>query len=143
MPINFRKRFTLMPGVRLNLGKTGISTTLGPKGASVNVGKQGVHANASLHGTGLSIRKRLDQPKKTAAAPEPAQSRGAVRHPWLRLFAFSYAVLLALVWLGPGEPQQTFGWLALTVAIFLAALLLAVRLTLALLRRLAQVLGGR
>ena len=39
MVINFRKRISLMPGVKLNVSKNGLSTTVGTKGGSVNVGK--------------------------------------------------------------------------------------------------------
>lgn len=74
MALRFRKSIKIMPGVRLNLSKSGVSTTLGGRGASVNVGKRGVYANAGLSGTGLSMRQRLDTPKTKAraAAPPPA-----------------------------------------------------------------------
>ena len=61
MAIRFRKRIKIIPGVRINVGKRGVSgTTIGPRGASITVGKQGVHANVGLPGTGLSFRKRID-----------------------------------------------------------------------------------
>jgi hypothetical protein len=62
MGFRFRKSVTILPGVRINLGKSGVSTTLGGRGRSVTVGKRGTHANVGLPGTGLSYRERLDLP---------------------------------------------------------------------------------
>ena len=59
MPFRFQKRISLLPGVRINLSKGGVSTSLGPRGADVNIGKDGVTANASIPGTGLSYRQKL------------------------------------------------------------------------------------
>lgn len=57
--MRFQKRIKIAPGVRLNVSKSGFSTTIGGRGASVNVGKNGVHANAGISGTGISTRKKL------------------------------------------------------------------------------------
>ena len=59
MAMRFRKSIKLAPGVRLNVGKRGISTSLGARGASVNIGKNGVHSNIGIPGTGLSSRNKL------------------------------------------------------------------------------------
>lgn len=56
----FRKSVKLLPGVRLNISKTGTSWTLGGRGASINVGRGKKYLNAGLPGTGLSVRERLD-----------------------------------------------------------------------------------
>ncbi|MDK6076442.1 MULTISPECIES: DUF4236 domain-containing protein [Massilia] len=66
MGLRFRKSFKLAPGVRLNVSSSGMSWSLGPRGASVSIGKRGTYFNASIPGTGLSSRTRLDAP---AAAP--------------------------------------------------------------------------
>ena len=58
----FRKSFKVAPGVRLNIGKKGISTSIGPKGAKVNIGPNGTRFTASIPGTGLSYTTRLDKP---------------------------------------------------------------------------------
>ncbi|WP_222890246.1 DUF4236 domain-containing protein [Enterobacter sp. C2] len=54
MSLRFRQTFTLFPGVRLNIGKQGISASIGVPGATVNVGKKGLRATVGLPGTGLS-----------------------------------------------------------------------------------------
>lgn len=63
MGFRFRKSFKILPGVRINLGKKGItSVTVGKRGASVNFGKRGTNANIGIPGTGLSYSQRLDKP---------------------------------------------------------------------------------
>ncbi len=55
----FRKTISILPGVRLNLSKTGVSGSLGGKGATVNVGKRGQMVTLGIPGTGLSYRTPL------------------------------------------------------------------------------------
>jgi hypothetical protein len=54
MTLRFRQTFTLFPGVRINVGKRGISTSIGVPGATVNIGAQGIRATVGAPGTGLS-----------------------------------------------------------------------------------------
>ncbi|MGP3118297.1 DUF4236 domain-containing protein [Serratia nevei] len=54
MSLRFRQTFTLFPGVRLNIGKRGISASIGVPGATVNVGQKGIRATVGLPGSGLS-----------------------------------------------------------------------------------------
>ncbi len=61
MGFRFRKSINVMPGVRLNLSKSGVSTTIGARGASGTMGKRGVYSNVGIPGTGVSFRQRLDQ----------------------------------------------------------------------------------
>ena len=55
MSLRFRQTFTLFPGVRLNIGKRGISASIGVPGATVNVGQKGIRATVGLPGSGLSF----------------------------------------------------------------------------------------
>jgi cobalamin biosynthesis Mg chelatase CobN len=57
--MRFNKRIKIAPGIKLNISKSGVSTTLGGRGASVNVGKKGAYLNTSLPGTGLSDRTKI------------------------------------------------------------------------------------
>jgi hypothetical protein len=70
----FRKTFRILPGVRLNVSKTGISTSIGASPFTVNIGPRGVHSTAGIPGTGISIRERLDQPTSSRSfrPPSPA-----------------------------------------------------------------------
>lgn len=57
--LRFQKRLQLLPGVRINLSKSGASASVGPRGADVNIGPRGVTANAGIPGTGLSYRSKV------------------------------------------------------------------------------------
>ena len=62
MSWRFRKTFKVLPGVRLNVSKSGISTSIGAAPFTVNIGPRGVYRTASLPGTGLSARQRIGTP---------------------------------------------------------------------------------
>jgi hypothetical protein len=59
MGVRFRKSIKLLPGVRVNLSKSGISTTLGGRGASINISERGVYSNLGIPGTGMSTRQKI------------------------------------------------------------------------------------
>jgi hypothetical protein len=55
----FRRSFSIIPGVRLNLGKRGVSMSVGPRGAKMTIGPTGTRVTAGLPGTGLSYTEKL------------------------------------------------------------------------------------
>lgn len=57
MAWKFNKRIKVIPGVRINLNKKGISTTIGIKNASLNVSSKGMYLNAGIPGLGSSRHK--------------------------------------------------------------------------------------
>lgn len=59
MGFRFQKRISLLPGLRINLSKSGASASVGPRGADVNIGPHGVTTNAGIPGTGLSYRQKV------------------------------------------------------------------------------------
>ncbi|HLL52844.1 MAG TPA: DUF4236 domain-containing protein, partial [Myxococcaceae bacterium] len=60
MRLGFRKSIKILPGVRVNVGTSGVSTTIGGRGASISIGKRGTYLNAGVPGAGLSFRERMD-----------------------------------------------------------------------------------
>lgn len=54
MPFRFRRTFKILPGVRVNVSKSGMSVTVGPKGYRLTFGKQGVRQTIDFPGEGLS-----------------------------------------------------------------------------------------
>ena len=52
----FRKSFAILPGVHVNLSKTGVSTSVGGHGATLNMGHGKRTVTLGLPGTGLSYR---------------------------------------------------------------------------------------
>lgn len=56
MGFRFRKTFTVLPGVHINLSKSGGSLSLGRKGAMVNLGHGHETVSVGVPGTGLGYR---------------------------------------------------------------------------------------
>jgi hypothetical protein len=54
MGFRFRKRLSLAPKVRLNIGKRSVGLSLGDEWAGVNVGRSGVRGRLSAPSTGMS-----------------------------------------------------------------------------------------
>lgn len=50
MGFRFRKTIKLFPGVKLNLSKSGISTSIGVPGATVNISKRGTRGTVGIPG---------------------------------------------------------------------------------------------
>lgn len=60
MGFRFRKIISVLPGVKINLSKSGVSTSLGGHGATVNVGTSGKRTvTLGLPGTGMSYQLPL------------------------------------------------------------------------------------
>lgn len=53
----FRNSVKILPGVRLNFSKSGISTSVGGPGATLNFGKHGTRSTLGLPGSGISYSK--------------------------------------------------------------------------------------
>lgn len=54
MGLRFRRSIKLLPGVRLNLSKSGVSTSIGVRGAHVTLGHGQVRETVGVPGTGIS-----------------------------------------------------------------------------------------
>ncbi len=54
MGFRFRKTFKIVPGVKLNLTKSGISTSIGSRGLTVNLKNGQAKTTLGVPGTGLS-----------------------------------------------------------------------------------------
>lgn len=78
MGLRFRQYIKLMPGLTLNVSKTGFSFRAGVPGASLNFGRNGVFANAGIPGTGIFARERLDKrPQRASRSSSSTSSAGA------------------------------------------------------------------
>ena len=64
MGFRFRKYFSLLPGIRLNLGKKKVSVSVGRPGLTSNISKDGIRKTVSLPGTGLSYITYQRHPQK-------------------------------------------------------------------------------
>lgn len=92
MAFRIRKSFKIAPGIRLNVSKSGLSTSIGGKGATVNLSKRGTKVTSSLPGTGLSSSKLFGGAKigVTKTAPTPMWAHIVT---WLIIAAVLWAIL--------------------------------------------------
>lgn len=81
MPIRFRKTFKLLPGVKINVSKHGISTTVGPRGMHLTFNRYGVRQSVGLPGSGLSETSYIigGGQQNEAEKPEEAAARDVQR----------------------------------------------------------------
>jgi hypothetical protein len=87
----FRKRINIMPGVSINLSKTGVSTTLGVKGLHSNISKRGVRTTVSAPGTGLSYSHLEPYKQQRPALPNPQKASN------MRIASITCLILAALI----------------------------------------------
>lgn len=72
MGFRFRKSIKVAPGVRMNIGKKGVSgVSVGKRGVSASIGRNGVYVNAGLPGTGVSHRAKLSGGNKASNRQSP------------------------------------------------------------------------
>jgi hypothetical protein len=99
MGFRFRRSVKLLPGIRLNFGKRGISTSIGVRGAHVTFGPSGTRTTVGLPGSGLSythLEKSRHQLSVQTASETSTDSAGP-----------------------PGSARRGFLWIGL-IAVFLA-----------------------
>jgi Protein of unknown function (DUF4236) len=101
-PMSFRlhRSIKLLSGLRLNVGKRGVSTSIAVRGLHVTFGRTGTRTTVGLPGSGLSFahldRRRHHRPSGCAAnldpeAPQGSEARGM---PWITLIV---VILIAAV----------------------------------------------
>lgn len=91
MALRFRKSFKIAPGVRINVSKSGVSTSVGGKGFTANLSKRGTRVTTSIPGTGLSSSKLYRSEKVQGAQAQAA--------PLWANFIVGLAVLGFLLWI--------------------------------------------
>jgi hypothetical protein len=69
MGLRFRKTLSIIPGVRLNIGKKSASVRIGIKGFGYTTGTAGQTVSASLPGSGLGVSHKI---KSGTTAPRAA-----------------------------------------------------------------------
>lgn len=116
----FHKRFTIFPGVKVNVGKTGISISVGKRGYHLNFSKRGVRQTVGIPGTGISHisylhksdsdseedqEKKSEKEEKQEAESAPARKRRTKREipargssPW-GFFLFTF-IAVFLIYVG-------------------------------------------
>jgi hypothetical protein len=101
MGLRFRKNISLLPGVRLNISKHGISSvSVGGKGLTYNIGKKGTRATGGLPGTGLSYshytpyNKTKDETLVDPSTGEITEQKAASGTPWALILLIALVAVL-------------------------------------------------
>ena len=77
----FRHSFKIIPGVRLNLSKTGLSASVGGAPFTLNVGPRGLYGTASIPGAGISYRHKFGGASDGPQTQDPRETLDpAVNH---------------------------------------------------------------
>ena len=106
MGFRFRRSIRILPGVRVNLGKRGVSTSIGVRGAHVTLGKTGTRTTVGAPGTGLSYT-HFDKAHPGAGAERPRAESGETgeipRGRALRGWLWIVLIVAILMWLIVGR----------------------------------------
>lgn len=70
MPSRFHRSFSLIPGIRINLSKSGLGASFGPRGLKYSIGPRGTRKTASIPGTGLSFIEQSSKKDQTMPTPD-------------------------------------------------------------------------
>src|SRR4051812_37726279 len=96
MAFRFQRRLKILPGVSLNLSKSGVSTSFGVRGARVTVGHGKTRTTLGIPGTGISYTSVTNQATdghvNSAEAPPSTLTMG-----WL--FLLGLTLLAWFLWL--------------------------------------------
>jgi hypothetical protein len=88
----FRRTIRLLPGVHLNISKTGVSLSLGGPGATINFNKEGAQTTLGLPGSGMTYR---GDRSKWSQLGSPDAAGPLLRYGWVLAFAVAGALYLA------------------------------------------------
>ena len=104
------RRKTLIPGVRMNLSKSGVSWSLGPRGAHFTVGPRGTRRTVGIPGTGVFYTSYSGYHAHRATQRSPGQGRRAAttqtaavhpvpahREPMLPVTKIVWGIVIAIV----------------------------------------------
>jgi len=96
----YRSGIRLIPGIRVNLSKSGASLSVGGRGATVNLGRRGIRGTVGLPGTGLSYSETAPWHRRDGdQADQPPRTRPS-GWPVVVIFLVLLAIGAALKYLG-------------------------------------------
>src|SRR5450631_2506496 len=97
----FRRSIKLFPGVRINLSKSGASTSIGVRGAHVTVGHDQVRETVGIPGSGISYTNVDSTRASHTGEEEQLESVGPLRMVWnLTCVALVLLAVAAALYLG-------------------------------------------
>src|ERR1700737_1728366 len=107
MGLRFRRSIKVLPGIRLNFGKRGISASIGVRGAHVTYGPTGTRTTVGLPGSGLSYT-RVEKPHREVPIARTAEAPAGAGVPqgtaWRGFLWFGLLVTTLIVAIGRLTP---------------------------------------
>lgn len=93
MSFRYRRRLRILPGLWVNLSRSGVSASVGIRGLTVNLSEAGAQTTVVLPGSGLSYRAR----RRPRRAPRGASAAsGVATAPQWRHVRAAAAIIVAL-----------------------------------------------
>lgn len=91
MGLRFRRSIRVLPGIRINLSRSGLSTSVGVRGAHVTLGHGKVRETVGVPGSGVSYTTTQSTRSEAYSAPGSA-------NPWRfwRVAFWIFAILIML-----------------------------------------------
>ena len=107
MGFRFQRSVRILPFLRLNFSRDGVSASFGRHGANVRIGRRGARGTIGIPGTGLSYSTSPDPSANASPSRDqrphrpyrPARRSGAIGYGVaLLLVAFLAGISIALAW---------------------------------------------
>jgi hypothetical protein len=95
MGFRFRRTFRLLPGLRLNLSKSGVSASVGTRGACLTFGRNGTRTTVGLPGTGISYTTTSSAHEHQSEVARPTRTSAG----WLVALLMMLAIAGGVGWL--------------------------------------------
>lgn len=74
MGFRFQKRISILPGVSINLGKTGASVSIGPRGCKTTIGGRGMKHSYGISGTGIRYETPYEKFERKGGSQQSVNS---------------------------------------------------------------------
>lgn len=94
MGFRFRRTIKIGGGIRLNVSKSGVSTSIGRKGFTKNFSKKGTRTTVSIPGSGLSYSTYRPRKRRTGDLPEGGDGLFMILLTW----GLPAMIMLWIVW---------------------------------------------
>jgi len=101
MGFRFQRRIRLLPGVRLNISKSGVTTSIGARGARVTLGGGRTRTTVGIPGTGLS-HTTVESSERSAHKPQQRGGMGMGK-----LFLLGFILLFAVMFLSTAVAEKS------------------------------------
>ena len=95
MGFRFHRTVRLLPGLRLNLSKSGVSASVGTRGAWLTFGRNGTRTTVGLPGTGISYTTTSSAHERQDVGTPPRRSSAG----WLVVLLIMLAIAAGIGWL--------------------------------------------